>query len=209
MSNWENRTPTDVLSHLDEKCLFRRKRSWGQFWMHPLFHTVTKELALQVSKIAVLQHQLNCFINRKSSEDKTINIYGNSIISTASSFSLYSQLNNTKLSRVPWHFMSSVNQCKRQTKSASCGFSCTFPLQTTELLSTPPLKMLPSPRFQQSLCSPFPSKAPCLLSQPCLSCFDLTHSHSPLRVAAADYLSLTLRWQMAPAAGVVWGFFSA
>lgn len=105
--------------------------------------------------------------------------------------------------------MSSVNQCKRQTKSASCGFNCTFPLQTTELLSTPPLKMLPSPCFQQSVFSPFPSKAPCLLTQPCLSCFDLAHSRSPLRVAAADYLSLTLRWQMAPAAGVVWGLFSA
>lgn len=103
MSNWENRTPTDVLSHLDDKCLFRRKsRSWVQFWMQPLFHIVRKDLALQVSKVTVLPHQLiSCFINRKSAEDKTINIYGNSIISTVSSFSLYSQFNNTKLSRVP------------------------------------------------------------------------------------------------------------
>lgn len=49
--------------------------------------------------------------------------------------------------------MSSVNQCKRQIKSASCGFSCTFPPQKTELLSTPPPKMLPSPCFQQSVLS--------------------------------------------------------
>lgn len=154
MSNWENRTPTDVLSHLDEKCLFRRKsRSWVQFWMHPLFHTVSKDLALQVSRGTVLQHQLiSCFINRKSSEDKTINIYGNSIINTASSFSLYSQLNDTKLSRV---LMSSVNQRKRRTKSTSCGFNCTFPLQKTELL-TPPSEDAPLTSFS-AICGFFPS----------------------------------------------------
>lgn len=73
--------------------------------------------------------------------------------------------------------------------------------------SPPPLKMLPSPRLQQSVFFPFPSKAPCLLTQPCLSCFDLTHSHSPLPVAAADYLSLTLRWQMASATRNCLGFF--
>lgn len=74
MSNWENRTPTDVLSHLDEKCLLRRKsRSWVQYWMHPLFHTVNKDMALQVSKVTVLQHELiNRFIiYRKPGEDKT------------------------------------------------------------------------------------------------------------------------------------------
>lgn len=58
MSNWENRTPTDVLSHLDEKCSLRRKRSrWVQFWIYPLFHTANKDLALLVLKVTVLQHQ--------------------------------------------------------------------------------------------------------------------------------------------------------
>lgn len=75
MSNWENRTPTDVLTHLDEKCLLGRKsRSRVHFWMHPLFHTANKDLALQVSKGTVLQHQLiNCFIiYRKPGEDKNL-----------------------------------------------------------------------------------------------------------------------------------------
>jgi len=49
VSNWENRTPTDAPSHLDEKCLLGRKtRRWVQLWMRPLLHTVNKDLALQV-----------------------------------------------------------------------------------------------------------------------------------------------------------------
>jgi len=63
VSNWENRTPTDAPSHLDEKCLLGRKtRRWVQLWMRPLLHTVNKDLALQVWKVTALQHQLiSCF----------------------------------------------------------------------------------------------------------------------------------------------------
>lgn len=185
MSNWENRTPTDVLSHLDEKCLLRRKsRSWVQFWMHLLFHTANKDLALRVSKVTVLQHQLiNCFIiYRKSREDKTYKyLWYNSIINIVFSFSLHSQLNNAKVSPVPYRFVFSVNQCKRRAKYTSYGFNCTFPLQKTELLSIP-LKILPSPCFQQSVLAffPFPSKAACFLTQPCHGCFDLACSQSPV-----------------------------